>query len=326
VIKKTLIIICLYSLLPFIKTKAQSSPYTENLGVSDFEINYKECPFDKEANAVVFVDEAVSDFNEEYHLVTFHHVKLKILKDKGIDYGNITIPYYVDDDFENISAVEGTVYNYDGSVSSSKKLDKKSVYKQKENKYWGKVKFAFPELKAGSIIEYTYESSMKNYGGLKDWVFQEDIPVLRSSYLLSIVPNTEFTYVVQKNSSMHIDIKPDNTAGKISFEMDDIPGLRDEKYIDSKNDYLQKVSFQLSKFGDKNIMTNWTQVNNEMFTEASFYGQLKKNLPRTDDFIKDIRQDSSELNKMKKVYDYVRNNMTWNKTSLGEKNRNKRGS
>lgn len=309
-IKKTLIIICLYSFFPFIKSKAQESPYVGKFAVSDFEVNYKECPFDKEATAVVFIDEAISRYNDDYNLITYHHVKLKILKDKGIDYGNITIPFYSDDDFENISAVDGIVYNYGGAVSS-KKLDQKSVYSQKVNKYWSEVKFTFPELKAGSIIEYDYTSTKKNYGGLKDWFFQEEIPVLESNYLVTLLPNTEFAYVVQKSAGMHISIKPNSHDGEISFEMDNIPGLRDEKYIDSKNDYLQKVSFQLSKFQDRKIMTTWDQVNSEMFMDGSFYGQLKKNLPGTDDFIKGIKQDSSELNKMKKVYAYVRDNMVW---------------
>jgi chloramphenicol O-acetyltransferase len=312
VTKKIFFIVCLYSLSPYIQSTAQSSPYTEKQGVADSEINYKECLFDKEATAVVLVDEAVSDFDEDYKLMTFHHVKLKILKDKGIDYGNITIPFYSEDDFESIYAVEGTVYNHEGGASFSKKLDKKSVYTQKENKYWSVVKFAFPELKVGSIIEYTYTSASKNYGGLKEWVFQGEIPVLKSSYLLSIVPNAEFTYVVHKSENMHINVTPNNSEGKITFEMDNIPGLRDEKYIDSKNDYLQKVSFQLSKYRDTKFMTTWTQVNNEMFTESSFYGQLKKSLPGTEDFIKGVMQDTSALGKMKKIYSYVRNNMVWN--------------
>ncbi len=310
-IKKTLPVICIYLFLPFIKSTAQSTPFADKLGVSAYDLSYKECPFDKEATAVVFVDEAQSDYNDEYNLITYHHVKVKILKDKGIEYGNIEIPYYLEDDFENISSVEGTIYN-NGNVVTSWKLDKKSVYTQKENKYWGEVKFAFPEVKVGSIIEYTYESSKKTYGGLKEWIFQQEIPVLRSSYLVSILPNTEFAYAVQKSPEMNIDIKPNKSEGKISFEMDNIAGLRDEKYIDSKNDYLQKVSFQLSKFQDRKIMQTWDQVNNEMYTDADFYGQLKKNVPGTDDFIKNLKQDSIELNRMKKVYTYVRDNITWN--------------
>ena len=305
-IKKILPIVCIYT--TFSITANAQSYFANKLGITGAEVNYKECPFDKEATAVVFIDEAVSDFDEDYRLLTYHHVKLKILKDKGIEYGNIEIPYYLEDDFESIYGLEGTIYN-DGSQVQ---LDKKSIYKQKQNKYWGSIKFAFPGVKAGSIIEYTYESSKKSYSGLKEWVFQQDIPVLKSSYLVSILPNTEFNYIVQKGAGIPIDIKPSAREGKISFEMNDIAGLRDEKYIDSKNDYLQKVSFQLSKFREQNYMTTWDKVNSEMLAEASFYGQLKKDLSGTGDFIKEVKADSADLNKMKKVYAYVRDNMSWN--------------
>lgn len=276
------------------------------------ELNYKECTFDKEANAVVFVDEAISDYNGDYNLITYHHIKLKILKDKGIKFSVVTIPFYRDDDFEFIDAVEGYVYNYNGPMTV-KKLEKKSIYKQNVNKYWGEIKFAFPEVKAGSIIEYRYISEMKHYGGLKEWIFQKEIPVLKSSYKLSILPNTEFAYSVQKNNNLPIDIKPDNNNGKISFEMQDIPGFTDEPYIDSRNDYLQKVSFQLSKYNTSiKYMSDWKQVNKELYTSADFYGQLKKDLPGTDEFINTVKADSLPFNRMKEVYKYVQGNITWN--------------
>ena len=311
-IKKTLILISFCSLYLLNQSLAQgNSAFSQSFGVNNFEVNYKECPFDKEANAVVFLDEANSSYNDDYNLITYHHVKLKILKDKGMDYGNISIPFYSGDNFETISDVTGTVFNSDRELTSVK-LEKRSVYTKKINEYWSEVRFAFPDLKVGSIIEYYYTSIRKNYGGLKEWVFQKEIPVLKSRYFLTVLPDAQFAYSVQKSPDLPIEIKPDRLNGAISFEMDNIPGLRDEKYIDSKNDYLQKVSFQLSKFQDRNYMTSWDRVYFELTRDGSFYGQLKKDVPGTDDFIKGVRQDSSELDKMKTIYDYVRSNMAWN--------------
>ncbi len=310
-LRKSLILICLSFFVSTVKLKAQGSAYSETFSVTDSEIKYKVCPFDKDASAVVFLDDAVSTYNDDYNLVTYHHIKLKILNDKGLDYGNVSIPFYSDGDFENITNVDGTVYNYDGTLTS-KKIDKNSIYTKKENQYWSEVRFAFPDIKAGSIIDYYYTSIKKNYGGLKEWVFQKEIPVIKSKYLLTILPDAEFSYAVQKSPDMPIQIKPNKLEGQISFEMNDIPGLRNEKYIDSKNDYLQKVSFQLSKFQDENYMTSWSRVDYEMARDADFYGQLKKSLDGTDDFIKKISQDSSDLDKMKKVFSYVQDNMLWN--------------
>src|SRR4028119_888462 len=66
------------------------------------ELQLQECAFDKEADAVVLVDEAISNYNSEYNLVTHRHIRIKILKEKGIRYGDISIPFYRKDDFEKI--------------------------------------------------------------------------------------------------------------------------------------------------------------------------------------------------------------------------------
>src|SRR5664279_3153883 len=70
--------------------------------VSSDEISLKQCAFDKDANAVVLLHEAYSDYDEEHHLVTTHHIRIKILNEKGIPAANISIPFYSKDDFEQI--------------------------------------------------------------------------------------------------------------------------------------------------------------------------------------------------------------------------------
>src|SRR5436190_462535 len=79
--------------------------------VSNEEVNLKQCSFDKEANAVVLLHEAVSDHDDEYHLITKHHVRIKILNEKGFSAADISIPFYRKDNFEQIAGVEGMTIN-----------------------------------------------------------------------------------------------------------------------------------------------------------------------------------------------------------------------
>src|SRR2546421_6803150 len=124
--------------------------------VSREEIDLKECSFDKAAEAVVLIDEAFSNYDDQYNLITYHHTRIKILKDKGIDQGNISIPFYRKDEFEYIDQVQGLTLNQGtGGGMESAPVDRKSVFTEKTNEFWGRVKFAFPMVKAGSIIEYT---------------------------------------------------------------------------------------------------------------------------------------------------------------------------
>jgi hypothetical protein len=43
-------------------------------------------------------------------------------------------------------------------------------------------------------------------GGLREWVFQKDIPVVVSSYNLTILPNVEFAYSFYKSAFMPISM------------------------------------------------------------------------------------------------------------------------
>ncbi len=288
----------------------------------------KECSFDQEAEAVYLLHEGFSNYNEEYNLVTDHHIRIKILKENGIEHGNVTIPFYSDHDFERISDIEGVVINFDEQGNrSEQKLDRKSIYVKKTTKYHSEVSFAFPSVKSGSILEYKYRSTMKHYGGLDDWTFQEELPVIKSRYSLTILPNYEFSYLFKKSPSLPADVKQDPASGQIHFAMNNIPGLRNEPYMDARKDYLQRVTFKVASYQratgygyssststvDKtNYSSSWEQVIKEVSLVKSIGGQLNKNLDHTDDFIKSLKTVASNAEKIKSVVNYVRMNMTWN--------------
>ncbi|MBI1780051.1 MAG: DUF3857 domain-containing protein [Sphingobacteriales bacterium] len=300
---------CALFLLNSSKSISQPEELTAFHPPAATELNLKECTYDKDATAIILDHQAITNYDDDYNMITYHYVRMKILKEKGKEYAEIEIPFYRDNDFEFISEIKGRIYNgFDYND-----LEKKSIYQKNTSKYWGEIDFTFPEVKVGSVIEYAYKSTKKSYWGLKEWVFQDRNPVERSRYELSIVPNTEFSWMVQKNPGLHIDVKPDNSHGKISFEMTKIPGLSNEPYMDSREDYLQKVSFQLSKYSNTiKYMNDWDQLNNEMAASQEFYLQLKKDLPGTDAFISSAKQTAGDFEKMKMVYDYVRKSLSWN--------------
>src|SRR5436190_24021395 len=66
------------------------------------DISLKECSFDPEAEAIILLDEAMTDYDDAYLMITKRRVRIKILNDKGISRANVTIPFYSGDDFEFI--------------------------------------------------------------------------------------------------------------------------------------------------------------------------------------------------------------------------------
>lgn len=281
------------------------------------EIKLKQCSFDPEAEAIILFDKAVVNYDDNYQMITERRIRIKILNEKGIDRANIVIPFYHKDGFEFLSKIQAQTYNYDGSGTPLVLLvDKKSIYTEKQNSYFSLVKFAMPAVKVGSIIEYHYVSTMKHYGGLDDWKFQSDLPTLHSSFLLQIIPDREFAYTVQKNNNINIVIKPMPDLGRIYFEMNNVPALRIEPYMDARRDYIQKVMFQLSgyvtRYGSKqSVKATWKELAYDMMSEKYFGSQLDKDL-KIDEIKAITLLESSQQGKLRSIYEYVKKNIAWN--------------
>lgn len=302
-------------LLPAIAAQAQQAPI--NFGqVTRTELEMKECTFDKSADAVVLLDNAVAYFNDQHNLITERRIRLKILKEKGIERANIRIPYYSGDGFEFIRNIEGVVITPTGDGGfNTTQLERKNIFNQQINSLYSIQTFAMPNVSVGSIIDYKYQSIMKSYGGLKRWEFQKEIPVVSSQYELAPIPNSEFVYSVYKAPTLPIEILPNKNEGKVKFIMNNVPGLRDEVYSATARNFLQRVNFQFASYtsymGKTDYTNTWKTLAAELLREKSFGSQADKDLSASP-FLKALSPSLSPVEKMQAVYEFVRTNITWN--------------
>jgi hypothetical protein len=284
--------------------------------ISSEEINLKSCAFDPEASAVVLLDEGYSDYTDDHGLMTYYHKRLKILKEDGIKYGDVRLLYYHDNDFESIDNIEAvSIYTDENGRRTDIPVESKSIYSKKINKYRTEVTFALPNVKPGSILEYKYRVVAKHYGGLKDWYFQSDIPVLKSQYQMKVVPDQEISYLVQYNPNYKVTVNNMKNEQAIRFEMNNIPALTDEPYMDARQDYIQKVIFQTTKYagyvGVVKYMSTWKEISRELNSRSDFGRQLKLKIDECQDFLTTSLNGKSDLEKMQAVHRYVANNLTW---------------
>lgn len=304
----------LLAIIPFFSGAQELSPFGS---FTPADIALKECPFDKEADAVVLLDHAFSNYDDDYRLVTDRRIRFKILTQKGIDRANIHIRYYSGDDFESIRGIDAVILTPgNGRNEVRQGIDRKEIYTRKLNSLASEVTFTLPNVKVGSIIEYKYTSEMKHYGGLREWIFQKELPVMLSVYDLNIIPNSEFTYSVHKSEFLPIEVKPDNKGGSIHFAMRNVPGLRGEAYMAAERDYLQRVNFQFSghygSSGKRKFTTTWKELTKELLFEKNFGGQLDKGLPNTEAVKSLWEQAPTPYEKMQRIHTYVRANLSWN--------------
>jgi hypothetical protein len=284
------------------------------------EIALKECSFEKDASAVVLIHEAFSYSEDNLQLITTHHFRIKILKQSGTGAANITIPFYRINHFERIINLEALTINVseDGKISKQS-VTKKAFYTTKVNDIFGQINFTFPSVKSGSIIEYQYQSIMKNYWGLRDWYFQQEIPVIVSRYHLKMISNKRFKYQVIKSTGLEATVLPE--TDRIFFEMRNIPGLskESEPYMDAKNDNIQRVNIWIgeynSRWGSSQLGTfysSWPLLNTLLLYEKGFGSQIVAHIPGVDDLLAKAKAIPSEIEKMKLICNFVRTNITWN--------------
>lgn len=289
--------------------------------VSKAELTSTECTFNKDAEAVCLVDEGENSYTISRLSVSIngsYRKRIKVLKEPGVGMAaDVKIKYYSKDGYENITGITGTVYNLDdaGNIVASK-LEKAQIYDKKIDSRWSEISFALPNVKIGSVVEYKYKRFKKSsIEDIDDWYFQSYMPVKYSSYNLILPEYFDFTYNVTRRQD--IDIKKTGTNnGGIKFTMRDIPALKDEPFMSGMREYLQRVNFQLTAIkppGEQPISyrTTWKKLSEELMDAEWFGRQLSKNVKDAGIVKKNLANVTEPAQKIKKIYEYVQSNMTW---------------
>jgi len=307
----------LYLFLTFIAclhVKSQSDNYADfGLPTAD-EIALKQCSFDPEAEAV-YLHKDAKVLPEDYKMFTYSRVRMKILKPAGVKHASVKIQYYHVNDFEFITDIKGVVINFENGVLKTSELSPKEIYRKKINSEYSFVAFTFPEVREGSIIEYTYTRARKSYRAIDYWYFQDELPVYKSFFHFTILPVATFNYRVLKTSQFRCEVVPYKREGAISFEMSNLPGVPDEPYMDSRNDYLQRVELQLAVVKDgaytNRFISTWEEASIELMQNENFGRAVERKIGGTEELIRQASAIADENERMTFIYYAVKKKMTW---------------
>jgi hypothetical protein len=284
------------------------------------EIDLKECEFDKNAEAVVLFD--IGKFTTNFTGGNIFselecHVRIKILTDKGLGQADIKIPIYSYKGAQTIRGLIAQTYNTDasGNIVISK-VEKSSIYEKAINARTSEQIFTFPNVKAGSIIEYKYALRGR---WPKNWFFQRDIPVMQSSY--AIEAPIELDVISQQFGFYQVSTEH-TTRGNSNvhtYSIRNLPAFRNEPYITVKQDYLQRLETSIIGVTvngmRQDLLKTWPKVIKELMEDEDFGVQLKRNIPRTADLDLALKPLTTDYAKMLTIHSYVRRNMEYNGTA-----------
>jgi len=298
------------------------------------DIELKQYSKDKDAEAVVLFDIATSHFEmvaDRFEIVFERTTRIKILSEAGIDWAEVEIPYYQEGGiYEEVARIEAYSYIFENGHLNKTQFDVSNVYTEKINSYWNVKKFAIPNVKPGSIIEYKYRINSQYMFNLRDWEFQWRIPVVYSEYKVKLVPFYEYAYILQgankfDSFSSYQDNGLERNVGMYKFHdavskfvMKDVPAFKDEEFISSINDYLIKLDFQLAKVNRMNgsseeIMTTWEGLIKDILKNPDFGKYVNKSEKLGAKLISEKDLDSkSDKEKFNYILEYVKSNYNWN--------------
>src|SRR5688572_16472725 len=169
--------------------KDKDVPAFGKVEVADLQM--KTCEMDKDADAMYLLEAGTVEFQKGsknvFALKKEIRRRIKIFNEKGFRYADVKIPYYSDDSYEKFLDLDAVIYNVDatGKVVTTR-VDKKSIFKQKLDSKRSAYTFTFPEVKAGSILEYRYSILRDAFINIDPWVFQDHIPTKLSVFRITL--------------------------------------------------------------------------------------------------------------------------------------------
>lgn len=303
--------------------------------VTQDELSEKYYPGDSTVKAVVLFKKAETKFNffNDWSVETTVSCKIKIYKKDGLGYANVKVPYYIGDkDSESVTFSNVATYNLQGGKIVKTKLSSDGEFKEKLNKYVGQKKISLPEVKEGSIIEYTYKYTSPSIA-LRDFMFQTTIPTNFVEYT-AFIPD-RLVYATTISGYEKIDVAKtsvntlDELVNKHVYTGYKIPALEPEAYVNNIDNYISSLKFDLNVIKsdtrpDYKLTTTWAGLSKGIYKSEYFGGELSKTGYFEDDLKVVLKDLVGRDDKIKVVLKHIKSKVKWNEymgytTDLGVK-------
>jgi hypothetical protein len=270
-----------------------------------------------------------------FEYVLERHIRYKIINKTGYDYANLELQFFnVKGYGASLDYMDGATHNLENGKIVTSKINKESKFTERQDNNFTLRKFALPNIKEGSIIEFKYQISTDFIFTLLPWYFQRGIPTLYSEFQIKI-PEV-YKYKVVANGLVNLNPKREmieeyiNVPGgrfeteslHLKYFVENIPALKMENYIPTMDDYVSRVGFELNSIDfpeqpRRPLTSNWPMIIHGMMNE-SYFGGFINNRTHCKELLKTILKDNKDSAAVaQKIFEYVKNTLKWNNhTSL----------
>ena len=285
---------------------------------------------DSTANAVVLFEQGDIEFFEgssSFYTRTKVYTKIKILNNEGFDEGTVEFIIYSGRlKKEKIRKIKGITHN--GNTISE--LNEDDIYETDLSENYKKISFALPNIKVGSVIEYSYVFETPFTFKFKGWDFQSYIPKVESVFKAKVPPNFRYNRqligglalsrneaIIKKNCIAYLHMAGFFECEQLTYAMVDIPAFIEEDYMTAPSNFISRIEFELAHYerndGENWKFTqNWNEVDNHFNNDDSIGGQLRRNSFFEKNIPADILSEKDYLTRAIKIFQFIQNHYSWN--------------
>lgn len=284
--------------------------------------------YDKDTSAVAVI---LADFGDarvapyQGKLIYERHMRIKILKAEGMSWADVSIPLWRQNGAEEtISGLKAVTYNLENGKVVQTKMDNGSVFQEKFNKNVNLKKFTLPNVKPGSVIEFTYKRNSDFITDFPNWQFQYKIPSRYTEYRAAIPSYWIMERYMNGYLAPQYTVKDVNQAEYTEkanrWIIQNVPAFKPEPYMTCEDDYISKINFALAYINPPNqpsqeIMGSWQKLVNVLLTSTSFGKEITGNNflnKKVEELTAGITEPEK---KMQVIFDYVKSSIKWNGNS-----------
>ncbi|MCC2545196.1 DUF3857 domain-containing protein [Hymenobacter sp. BT175] len=239
-----------------------------------------------------------------------------IRRRSGYDHATVRVILYHDPagTREQLQQLKAVTYNLNGKELTRDLMKSEAVFSRKLDERHDEYAFTLPNVREGSILEFTYRIRSPFLFNLQDWQFQQTVPVRWSEYRVQIpafyqykeITRSFWPFAVNESGAVPYTTgyresyissaaglparTPSNRTFSITTQaltrrwvQKDIPAFRPEPYLTTEFDYLSRVDFELQRIqfdADSQpqfLIGTWEQIEEKLAAREDFGAYLKRN-------------------------------------------------
>ncbi|GAB3870009.1 hypothetical protein GCM10028824_18010 [Hymenobacter segetis] len=224
--------------------------------------------------------------NGSLQAITDRTTRIKILTKAGYGWATVEVPLFSMS--QKLVGLRGFTYNLTNGAVEKIKLEDDGKFTDDVTAHLRIRKFTMPNVREGSVIEFTYSVISDVSISLPDWTFQHAIPVRWSEYRVNF-PDY-FNYKTVMRGYLPLTVREQTQGSTIMgnratrtwlyrWAMRDVPALREEPYITTMNDYAASMDLELASVyvpgvGGKDYTGTWEKIDATLLQDKNFGLQL----------------------------------------------------